>query len=285
MLYIAAYDTEAESCLAGVRRIVEMHEKHGLPATFFIVAKLLEGQGQEYRALLGGNPLFEIASHSYSHVLLRDHAMGGPGAPAEELPGEIIESKKALEDLFGREVKGLRTPWGYPDGLRGAREALRLCHEAGYRYCSSLLWGPDYSMPSLFVEPFTYAEDGYADLWEIPASGWQDNLLKHGGERPPWRLQLFPSPMPEAVLTRRLETPEEEFALNRLFIDKGEETAAGHVSLIWHPWSLHRFDPEMRMLDLTFAYVRELGLRADTFSGYADSLASAREGCAASGDG
>ncbi|MBI5093981.1 MAG: hypothetical protein HZB26_16260, partial [Candidatus Hydrogenedentes bacterium] len=37
------------------------------------------------------------------------------------------------------------------------------------------------------------------------------------------------------------------------------------VSLIWHPWSLHRFDPAMKMLDLTFACVREKGIPAGTF--------------------
>jgi len=38
------------------------------------------------------------------------------------------------------------------------------------------------------------------------------------------------------------------------------------VSLIWHPWSLNRFDPEMRMLDMTFRYVRERGLALGTFA-------------------
>jgi len=45
------------------------------------------------------------------------------------------------------------------------------------------------------------------------------------------------------------------------------------VSLVRHPWSLDSFDPEMRMLELTFDYVRELGLRAGT---YADLLEQVR---------
>ncbi len=39
-----------------------------------------------------------------------------------------------------------------------------------------------------------------------------------------------------------------------------------YVSLIWHPWSLSRFDPDMRMLRLTFAYVLDCGLEPTTFA-------------------
>jgi len=47
------------------------------------------------------------------------------------------------------------------------------------------------------------------------------------------------------------------------------------VSLIWHPWSLDRFDPEMRMLELTFEHARRLGLKPTTYAGLCDRL---REG-------
>jgi hypothetical protein len=53
--------------------------------------------------------------------------------------------------------------------------------------------------------------------------------------------------------------------MNKLFIDRAVALGLPYVSPIWHPWSLYRFDPAMRMLQLTFAYVRELGLEATTF--------------------
>ena len=59
--YIAAYDVENTGCLAGVREIVKKHEQYAMPATFFIVSDLLETAGAEYRSLLAGHPLFEIA--------------------------------------------------------------------------------------------------------------------------------------------------------------------------------------------------------------------------------
>ncbi len=49
-----------------------------------------------------------------------------------------------------------------------------------------------------------------------------------------------------------------------------------YVSLIWHPWSLSRFDPDMRMLRLTFAYVLDCGLEPTTFAAVAASDAHSR---------
>jgi hypothetical protein len=37
------------------------------------------------------------------------------------------------------------------------------------------------------------------------------------------------------------------------------------VSLIWHPWSLDAFDPEMRMLDKVFSHVQDLQLEPCTY--------------------
>jgi peptidoglycan/xylan/chitin deacetylase (PgdA/CDA1 family) len=91
--YIAAYDTESQDCLPAVRQIVEIHRKYQMPATFFIVARLLEHQGQEYRKLIGDGPLFEIASHSYTHMLLHDHRVCGKAGPRDQYEHEIVESK------------------------------------------------------------------------------------------------------------------------------------------------------------------------------------------------
>ena len=78
--YIAAYDTEKpQDCLAACREIRAVHEAFAFPGTFFIVGKRLEEEGKEYRAVLGNVPEFEIASHTYSHKMLRDHPLLWPG--------------------------------------------------------------------------------------------------------------------------------------------------------------------------------------------------------------
>jgi hypothetical protein len=266
-LYIAAYDTETPACLEAVRKIVKAHEKHEVPATFFIVAQLLDAQSAEYVAMLKGHPLFEIASHSYTHMVVSDTPEFGKAGPLERFPREIVDSKKRLEDAFDCEVTGFRTPVGTVDGLKSAPEALRLVHEAGYKYVSSLAWGPHWSLPSLLVRPFTYTEQGYADVWEFPPCGWHENLLKGNNKCGPVRVLLFPPAMPETIPARYVETPEEEFAFNnKPFIDRATAERMPQVSLIWHPWSLNTFDPAMRMLDMTFDYVRERKLEVGTFA-------------------
>ena len=266
-LYVAAYDTENPRCLAGVREIVKQHEAHEMPATFFIVAKVFEENRAEYLALLRDHPLFEIGSHSYTHMVLRETSEYGQVGPVEQFPKEIVESKNVLEDGFGCEVMGFRTPVGSVDGLKQAPEALKLLDAADYRYVSSLAWGPCWTLPALLVAPFPYTEEGYPDLWELPSCGWHENLLKGNNECGPRRLGLFPHPMPDSMPTDYVKSADEEFAVNnKPFIDRAMADTMPLVSLIWHPWSLHRFDPEMQMLDMTFRYVREKGLSAGTFS-------------------
>jgi hypothetical protein len=46
------------------------------------------------------------------------------------------------------------------------------------------------------------------------------------------------------------------------------------VSLIWHPWSLTQFDPDMKMLEMTFAHVRKLGLKSCTYAQLYEYVAS-----------
>ena len=283
--YIAAYDTEMSSlrrprpdvpsCLDACRRIVEVHRRHGMPATFFIVGRLLEESPEEFRSLLD-DPLFEVASHSYSHKLLRDHPVCGPAASMPEIREEILRGKETVERVFPGPCLGLRPGCGFSDGLKGAPELLSIIAEAGFRYVSSQLWGADYSLPAPLNEPFTYSGDGFPALRELPAHGWHENLLK-GNNRVfgmgAMRAVLFPCPFPGAVPPGFVTTPEEELRHNnRFFIDLAASGGSSYVSLIWHPWSLALFDPPMRMLEETFRYVREKGLDATTFGQLASSL-------------
>jgi hypothetical protein len=199
-------------------------------------------------------------------MLLLDTPEFGKCGPLEQFPREIAESKSRLEDVFGRPITGFRPPVSSADALCPAPEALRLLDAAGYNYVSSLAWGPHWSLPALLVKPFTYAAQGYPNLWELPPCGWHENLLKGNNGCGPVRIGLFPPAMPETVPDHYITTPEEEVRYNnRPFIDKAVREDFPFISLIWHPWSLHRFDPDMKMLDLTFSYVRECGIAAQSF--------------------
>lgn len=265
--YIAAYDTEkAGDCLATCHKIRTVHEQFDFPGTFFIVGKRLEEAGAEYRAVLGDVPSFEIASHTYSHIILRDHPFCGNTPDNMTRQRELVLGKERIEQTFQRPCPGLRPGCGFANALRGDPWLVETVASAGFGYVSSLLWGPETTVPALLEKPFSYAEEGHPDLWELPGHGWHENLLKaHNLTVNVRRIVAWPSPFPEAVPLRPIHTPEEEFAVNKLFIDRAIELDLPYVSLIWHPWSLGRFDPEMRMLKLTFAYVRERGLEATTY--------------------
>ena len=276
--YIAAYDTEqydrsllppeVPTCLEACRRIVEVHRKHAMPATFFIVGKALEAAPAGFRALLD-DPLFEIASHTYSHRILRDHPFCGPAAPLDEVRQEIARGKAVVEDVFGRPCPGMRTACGFTDGLRGAPEVLQIVQEAGYKYVSSKLWGPDYSLPADLSQSFTYADDGFPALREFPGHGWHENLLKNNNRifgMSSLRVLLFPPLYPEMIPAGFVSSPEEEFQYNnRPLIRRAKEGRLGYVSMVWHPWSLGFFDPDMRMLEMTFRHVYEQDLIPTTF--------------------
>lgn len=264
-VYIAAYDTESSACLAACRRIVAVHKEFDMPATFFVTGETLEADPDEYRDLLD-DPLFEVATHTYSHRMLRDHPLCGPAVPPDQVREEVLRGVEAVERVFGRPCVGLRPGCCFVDGLRGAPELIGLIREAGLRYVSSVAWGPDYSLPAPLTRPFPYEEEGEPDLWELPAHGWHENLLKDQNGWGPRRLTLWPPPMPEAIPKGFITDVEEEFAVNRVFIDRALADELEFVSLIWHPWSLARFDPEMRMLELTFAHAQEQGMRTGTYA-------------------
>ncbi|MBM3214689.1 hypothetical protein FJZ36_07220 [Candidatus Poribacteria bacterium] len=105
--YIAAYDTESPACLGACRRIVDVHRRFGMPATFFVTGRTLETDAAEYRDLWD-DPLFEVASHTYSHRMLRDHPFCGPAATPEQRIEEIVRGKDVVEQVMGRECVGLR---------------------------------------------------------------------------------------------------------------------------------------------------------------------------------
>jgi peptidoglycan/xylan/chitin deacetylase (PgdA/CDA1 family) len=236
-----------------------------MPATFFITGKTLAANPVEYRALLD-DPLFEVASHTYSHKMLRDHPFCGPAAPEEQKREEIFQGKAAIESVFERPCLGIRPGCGFDDGLKGAPDVLRFITEARFHYMSSMTWGPDYSLPALLIQPFSYTSDGFPNLWELPGHGWHENLLKDHNRWGARRVTLWPPEMPESIPSSFISTPAEEFAINRVFLERAAETGLIFVSLIWHPWSLNAFDPEMKMLELTFAFVRELGLTPCTYA-------------------
>ena len=265
--FLPAYDTEeAVKCLPACRIITTIHEKMEVPGTFWIVGKLLESvEGPEYKALLGDNPLYEIDSHTYSHRMLAAHKLFH--VPVWKDRGqEVRKSKDIIEQFFGCDCLGFRPAFGFDQGLGDDQELIDEVAAAGYRFVSSLLWGPETTLPALLVPPFTYTEKNHPELWELPGHGWHENALKATNMTDsPVRLLLFPMPWPEITPSRPISKPEEEFEINKKVIDRAIEMEMPYVSFIWHPWSLHQFDPAMNAVASTFQYVKDIGMEFSTF--------------------
>ena len=193
--YISAYDTEAvyawwdaptgpgyqgrisyegerlAECIAGVRAVAQVHLERQAPASFFIVAELLQRAAPEFRAILD-EPLFDIQCHSFTHKDLI-----GLADDDDALQRELVDSKKLIEDTFARPVIGLTAPGGYTRGFIGQERILHVMWEAGYRYMRTVGAGPDGTMPAPLNRPFWYAREGFPGLLEMPSHAWHDNIL------------------------------------------------------------------------------------------------------------
>ena len=229
---VVSYEGDRLSlCLAGVRAVAEVHLERDAPATFFIVARLLEAARSELVEILD-HPIFDIASHSFTHPDIKNYLHDD-----HRLRHEIVDSKKAIEDAFGREVLGFTTPGGYEDGYIGKPKVLEILEGAGYRYLRSVGCGPHYSMPAPLHQPFTYDEEGCGDLLEIPTHAWHDNVLtgQHG-------LVSWPPALPWDYPTRM---PTDARGVYEAYAPGIEHAArAGLVTYVptFHPWSIYRVD-------------------------------------------
>lgn len=267
--YIAAYDTEnIEHGVAAVDRLAQLHKRHEIPATFFIVGRLLERDGTAYRRLLD-HSLFDVQSHSWSHQILKDSRPHGPAVSLEEMEKEVAEGKRWVEEVFGRECIGLRPGCGFENGFQGQPDRLAILRRHGVKFVSADLRGPLDSIPNDMEQPYTYEGDGYGDIWEIPGHGWHDNVLKgwtgHITYAPPVYDFALPQGPPRTVV--------ECFAQEGRWLEHAVEAGLGFVSLVQHPWSIMQFDEDMATIELLLVRARQLKMAFTTYRAYWEELA------------
>ena len=258
MHYLAAYDLEnVQHCVEAGRAVAALHKRRRLPATFFVVGRCLEEHGPALREILD-DELFDLQTHTYSHALLKDSAVHGPGAAEKDAEREIREGIRLVRDVLGRTVRGLRSPCGFDGGLKGRPGLLAICAEAGLAYVSTDARGPGDSLPAPLKRPYTYAGDGYPDLWELPVQGWHDNVLK--GFVPNVAFLTYPFGEPWHVPPQAPQTPEEHGAHHLVWVDKALEAGLPYVSPAFHPWSMVRFDPRVGELDVIIDGLERRGI-------------------------
>ena len=127
------WNTWLEETLASVTQITQLLKKHEVPATFFIVGKVIERAGQDLSNLLDDSFLFDIGSHTYSHMeILSVHTK-----TQNKFKNELIKTSKLIRKHFDKEPLGFCAPGGFFKGLRGYPEQLRqlrILSEQGHRF-------------------------------------------------------------------------------------------------------------------------------------------------------
>jgi peptidoglycan/xylan/chitin deacetylase (PgdA/CDA1 family) len=169
------------TCRDALDLLTDVHADVGVPATLFVCGRTLLHALEPVRAAKASG-LFDVQQHTFSHVPFKDIVYSpGPGlvgtiaaSPPEALLEELTVTSRLIRDHLDGETVGLRTPFGYHRGLRARADLLEIVRAAGLRYITS--WGrnADNDNPTPWVQPFTYAEEGFADILELPFQFWLD---------------------------------------------------------------------------------------------------------------
>jgi polysaccharide deacetylase family protein (PEP-CTERM system associated) len=136
-------------------RVLDAFAEHGVHATFFMLGWVAEREPALVRRIVDEG--HELASHGYDHTraTMLDRAA---------FVADVTRTKKMLEDLSGRPVRGYRAP-SYSIGTRNLW-ALEALLEAGYAYSSSIypIRHDLYGMPEAPRFAFRLHRDGILEL-------------------------------------------------------------------------------------------------------------------------
>ncbi len=108
-------------------KILELFQIRGIKATFFTLGWVAERYPDLIKRII--NAGHELACHGYEHIRVTEQT------PAE-FRSDVARTKKLLEDLSGKEIKGYRAA-SYSIGKNNLW-ALDILQEEGFKYSSSI---------------------------------------------------------------------------------------------------------------------------------------------------
>ena len=220
----------------GVPRILDLLDRHGIKATFFVPGHTVESFPRETAAILERG--HEIAHHSYAHV-----------DPSQQSPDEEradMERALAALDRIGVRPLGYRSPSADLSPV-----TLELVEEHGFVYDSSLMthdfrpFRPRIGDRVSREEPLVRGRE--SSLWELPMCFELDDWPHFQFNFDPPRRGLAP---PSAVL----EIWEGDLEWMHANVDSGVLTVCMHPQVIGRA---HRID----MLERFVAAGKALGVR------------------------
>ena len=240
-----------DECLKAVEAIHGVLSRNNAPATFFVVGEVLERAGADLGSLLS-DPLFEIQSHSYTHMHIKDD---DPNI-LSQFENELEKTAQLIHRYFGKPPRGFAAPGGFYRGLRGYQKQLAILKDQGYVYVNTDASGPpEQWMPAQFTQPYWYDEEGFPEILEVPVTGWHCNMLFNTGhQNDNWKPAAG---FPDGTVMERLPvTIQEGFEARRKELQYAIDKQLIYLPAM-HPWSVYRFDPELEHLERLIAAARE----------------------------
>jgi peptidoglycan/xylan/chitin deacetylase (PgdA/CDA1 family) len=255
---LIGYDVESSTDSDTVRRFLtkveEIHRDLSVPATFFLVGKVVENNSQELVDLGRRCELFDYQQHTYSHMLLKTVCMDDgkkvtivKAGSVEQVDDEVAHANRVLKEKLGVEGCGLTGPWGYYRGLSDRPDLLEILKRNGIGFART--WARDqndYQPVSFDIQPFWYEPQGYPDILEFAIHGWQD---VH------WR-NVYGWENLDGYLGMLRETVD-------MVASRG---------IVWsygtHDWSSLRSDPEMSIMKGLMEHALNQGLRIVDYKTY-----------------
>ncbi len=200
--------------------ILAMLEESGTSATFFTLGWIAERYPAMVKRIVENG--HELASHGTSHKRASDQ-------DADSFRMDVRNSKKLLEDISGKEIKGYRAP-SFSIGA-GNLWALDILQEEGYIYSSSIypIRHDHYGMPD--APRFRFRPRGEKGLLEIPpttVSLMKKNLPASGGGY----FRLIPYP------------------LSRWMIEHVNRREKEPCIFYFHPWEIDPDQPRQKGISI-----------------------------------
>nr|MDO8085169.1 polysaccharide deacetylase family protein [Candidatus Sigynarchaeum springense] len=242
------YDVESDNARTTglfIAAMTRVHEARGVPCTLFLKGKTLEKSAKHIKRLVG-NPLFDLQQHTYSHLVFkriecycyRGKEIYGKDEPIDAIQKEVEKASQVCQKKLGFRPIGMTTPFAFYKGLTDRPDILKVLHDAGIRFTRS--WGRNeegYNPVPLDVQPFFYDEQGFPDMLECPANGWQDCIWRQEhGYKNRWD-EKFNADLDEAAARGR------------------------YICLCQHDWSSIQEDPQMAMTAAIIDHARAAGAR------------------------
>lgn len=235
----------------GIVRVLEMLERHGVPATFFVPAHTASTYPSIVGALPGAG--HEVANHGFLH----ESPVGLDAREEEEL---LLRSRDVLERICGVRPVGYRSP-----AFDLSDHSAELLEKHGYRYDSSMM--ADDFRPYFIRRGDTISEYGHvfgqeSELIEFPVS---------------WELDDFPyfhhSMKLKLPSLRRAADVYDIWADEFDYCD--QKIDGGIFNLTCHPEVIGR-GPRIEMLGRLIAHMRSAGATFATLAATADSFTATR---------